>query len=344
MAIFDRRRDQKFAGADFMETETEAGRPKEDMLTRLFGNKKVSRDQDARGIRVRGKNQVGVMEGPGKENRGELLFRKLEGETAVQDPRVGEDLEVTVGYIRDSGAAVFAEDGTRRWLYIGEITNGYVDRIDDYLQVGDRIKARVIPSQVPDRWRVSAKALGGLEPRYRNRVEGLTGAVEATEGGEGDADDTAGGDKAQAEPHGVGMAALLYAEALSRPASSTAECRPDGSDRVGNLRCPPLAQTYVSPASTGNEGPVSRKVPRTVGATRVEEMGMLTRFLRGKLGEISPEAEAKFNEIMGREGTVKVALLIPTLLEEWDPWFSFLDLLEGKLGDRKAVGEDWRGG
>ena len=67
---------------------------------------------------------------------------------------------------------------------------------------------------------------------------------------------------------------------------------------------------------------------------------MLARFLRGKLGTASPPSEARFNDIVQREGTVKVALLIPSLLDEWDPWSHFLQLLEEKLR-QKAVGGEW---
>ena len=95
----------------------------------------------------------------------------------VAVPEPGENYEGTVKNIQSFGAIVEIMPGKEGLLHISEIDYGYVDRVEDYLQVGDKVQVQLIEIRDDGKLRLSRKPFlpkpenGQPDERPRERSE-----------------------------------------------------------------------------------------------------------------------------------------------------------------------------
>ncbi len=93
----------------------------------------------------------------------------------VEQPREhyqpGDIIEVKIEKIVDYGAIIRTIDKNDipGLLHISEIINGYVGKIENYIQVGDILPAKVIPEPC-GRLAVSTKEIGSVKPKIKSIV------------------------------------------------------------------------------------------------------------------------------------------------------------------------------
>jgi polyribonucleotide nucleotidyltransferase len=129
---------------------------------------------------------------------GEAMERARQMVMAITaEPIVGETYEGTVKSTTAFGAFVEIMPGTEALLHISEMRHGRVEKTEDVMKKGDRVKVKLIDRDERGRLRLSAKALvpkpegagdeSGEEPR-RERREGAAvgGGDEGGSAGEGD--------------------------------------------------------------------------------------------------------------------------------------------------------------
>ena len=92
----------------------------------------------------------------------------------VAVPEPGEEYEGTVKNIQSFGAIVEILPGKEGLLHISELDHGYVESVDDYLQVGDKVKVQLIEIRDDGKLRLSRKPFlpkpeGVPEQREYNR-------------------------------------------------------------------------------------------------------------------------------------------------------------------------------
>ncbi len=75
----------------------------------------------------------------------------------VTVPEAGEVYEGTVKNIQSFGAIIEILPGKEGLLHISELDHGYVERVEDYLQVGDKVKVQLIEVRDDGRLRLSRK-------------------------------------------------------------------------------------------------------------------------------------------------------------------------------------------
>ena len=75
----------------------------------------------------------------------------------VTVPEAGEVYDGTVKNIQSFGAIVEILPGKEGLLHISELDHGYVERVEDYLQVGDKVKVQLIEVRDDGRLRLSRK-------------------------------------------------------------------------------------------------------------------------------------------------------------------------------------------
>ncbi len=75
----------------------------------------------------------------------------------VAVPEVGEEYEGTVKNIQSFGAIIEVLPGKEGLLHVSEIDYGYVDKVEDYLQVGDKVKVQLIEIRDDGKLRLSRK-------------------------------------------------------------------------------------------------------------------------------------------------------------------------------------------
>ncbi len=75
----------------------------------------------------------------------------------VAVPEPGENYEGTVKNIQSFGAIVEIMPGKEGLLHISEIDYGYVERVEDYLQVGDKVQVQLIEIRDDGKLRLSRK-------------------------------------------------------------------------------------------------------------------------------------------------------------------------------------------
>ena len=77
----------------------------------------------------------------------------------VTVPEVGDDYEGTVKNLLDFGAIVEVLPGKEGLLHVSELDYGYVESVGEHVQVGDKVKVRVIEIRDGGKLRLSRKAL-----------------------------------------------------------------------------------------------------------------------------------------------------------------------------------------
>src|SRR5690606_4308514 len=75
----------------------------------------------------------------------------------VAVPEPGETYEGTVKNIQSFGAIIEILPGKEGLLHISELDYGYVERVEDYLQVGDKVKVQLIEVRDDGKLRLSRK-------------------------------------------------------------------------------------------------------------------------------------------------------------------------------------------
>lgn len=75
----------------------------------------------------------------------------------VTVPEAGEVYDGTVKNIQSFGAIIEILPGKEGLLHISELDHGYVERVEDYLQVGDKVKVQLIEVRDDGRLRLSRK-------------------------------------------------------------------------------------------------------------------------------------------------------------------------------------------
>ena len=97
----------------------------------------------------------------------------------VAVPEVGETYEGTVKNLQSFGAIIEVMPGKEGLLHISEVDYGYVERVEDYFQVGDKVKVQLIEIRDDGKLRLSRKPFlpkpengqGGDGSRQRERSE-----------------------------------------------------------------------------------------------------------------------------------------------------------------------------
>ena len=95
----------------------------------------------------------------------------------VSVPEAGEEYDGTVRNIQPFGAIVEIMPGREGLLHISELDYGYVEKVEDYLQVGDKVKVRLLEVRDDGKLRLSRKPFlekpeGYEEPERRPRSNG----------------------------------------------------------------------------------------------------------------------------------------------------------------------------
>jgi polyribonucleotide nucleotidyltransferase len=75
----------------------------------------------------------------------------------VMVPEAGEEYEGTVRKIESFGAIVEILPGKEGLLHVSELDYGYVDRVEDYVQIGDKVKVQLIEVRDDGKLRFSRK-------------------------------------------------------------------------------------------------------------------------------------------------------------------------------------------
>lgn len=117
----------------------------------------------------------------------------------VTVPEEGADYEGTVRKVEGFGAIVEVLPGKEGLLHVSELDYGYVENVNDYLQVGDKVKVRLIEVRDDGKLRFSRKPFlekpEGYEERPRERRDGGGGGRgRGRDGGRG-RDDNRGRDR-----------------------------------------------------------------------------------------------------------------------------------------------------
>ncbi|MCU0618426.1 MAG: polyribonucleotide nucleotidyltransferase, partial [Gemmatimonadaceae bacterium] len=111
---------------------------------------------------------------------GEAMERAKQMVRAITaEPIVGEIYEGTVKSITAFGAFVEIMPGTEALLHISELKHGRVEKTEDVVKKGDRVKVKLVDRDERGRLRLSMKA---LEPKPEGMVDEPAGEVGAAEG------------------------------------------------------------------------------------------------------------------------------------------------------------------
>ncbi len=105
-------------------------------------------------------------------------------------PEPGQDYEGTVRNIQSFGAIVEIAPGKEGLLHISELDYGYVENVEDYLAVGDKVKVKLVEVRDDGKLRLSRKPFlekpEGYEEREReSRPRGHNGERRGGGGGRG---------------------------------------------------------------------------------------------------------------------------------------------------------------
>ena len=95
----------------------------------------------------------------------------------VTVPEAGETYEGTVRNIQPFGAIVEIMPGKEGLLHISELDYGYVENVEDYLQIGDKVKVQLLEVRDDGKLRLSRKPFlekpeGYVEPERKPRPQG----------------------------------------------------------------------------------------------------------------------------------------------------------------------------
>lgn len=78
--------------------------------------------------------------------------------------KIGDTLNGVVEHIAPYGAFVRLESGQKAMIHISELSHGYVKKVEDILEVGQKITARVIKIDEKNRIDLSMKVVQSREP------------------------------------------------------------------------------------------------------------------------------------------------------------------------------------
>jgi polyribonucleotide nucleotidyltransferase len=102
-----------------------------------------------------------------RDGHGYVTIAATDGESAqaaiemirgiVTVPEAGEVYEGTVRNIQSFGAIIEILPGKEGLLHISELDYGYVDKVEDYVQVGDKVKVQLIEVRPDGKLRLSRK-------------------------------------------------------------------------------------------------------------------------------------------------------------------------------------------
>lgn len=119
-----------------------------------------------KGIQAETNTQVDIEE---KDGFGYITVASTNSENAlaaiemirniVAVPEAGEEYEGTVRSIKDFGAIIEILGGKEGLLHVSELDHGYVEKVSDYVQVGDKIQVKLLEVRDGNRLRFSRKAL-----------------------------------------------------------------------------------------------------------------------------------------------------------------------------------------
>jgi polyribonucleotide nucleotidyltransferase len=87
----------------------------------------------------------------------------------VTVPEEGEEYEGTVRKIEGFGAIIEILPGKEGLLHVSELDYGYVERVEDYLQVGDKVKVKLIEVRDDGKLRFSRKPFLEKPEGYEER-------------------------------------------------------------------------------------------------------------------------------------------------------------------------------
>ena len=126
----------------------------------------------------------------------------------VTVPEVGDEYMGTVRNILDFGAIIEVLPGKEGLLHVSELDYGYVEKVTDYIQVGDQIKVKLIEVRDGGKLRFSRKAFlekpeGYVEPT-RDRGRGGGGRDRGRGGGGRGRDNRGGGGRGRDNRGGGG--------------------------------------------------------------------------------------------------------------------------------------------
>lgn len=94
------------------------------------------------------------------------------GMASIDDYTVGMTVYGEISGIKPYGAFVKFEDDVTGLIHISEISNGFVKKIDNYINVGEHVMAKVIDvDRKHKQLRLSFKALPGNTRKYIKRVK-----------------------------------------------------------------------------------------------------------------------------------------------------------------------------
>jgi polyribonucleotide nucleotidyltransferase len=155
-----------------------------------------------------------VLELEERDGYGYLTIAATNGEDAqraiemvkniVTVPEVGDEYEGTVRSIKDFGAIIEVLPGKEGLLHISELDHGYVENVTDYMQVGDKVKVKLIEVRDGGKLRFSRKPFlpkpegssngdGSDERRSSSRSDSRGGDGDRNRGGGSRGRDSRGG-------------------------------------------------------------------------------------------------------------------------------------------------------
>lgn len=79
----------------------------------------------------------------------------------------GDVIQVTVTAIKPYGAFVVTDDGVDGFIHISEISEEFVNRISNYIVVGEKAVVKVIDINERGQLKLSLKAIRNSRRRYR---------------------------------------------------------------------------------------------------------------------------------------------------------------------------------
>jgi polyribonucleotide nucleotidyltransferase len=99
---------------------------------------------------------VGIVTIAAKDQKGaEAAVERIK--QIVAEPEEGEDYEGTVRAVKGFGAIVEIMPGKSGLLHISELDHGYVENVDDYVKVGDKIKVHLLEVRDDGKLRLTRK-------------------------------------------------------------------------------------------------------------------------------------------------------------------------------------------
>ena len=154
------------------------------------------------GIQRETNTQIDIEERDGKAYVTIAAMNEEDAEAAIERirqivavPEVGEEYEGIVRSVQPFGAIVEIMPGKEGLLHVSELAHEYVERVEDYVKVGDKVRVKLIEIRDDGKLRLSRKAFlpvpegmseeprGGGGPRREHRGGGRRGGHSHGRGG-----------------------------------------------------------------------------------------------------------------------------------------------------------------